>query len=103
MIDPSAASFIAELKKRGYSIKKAKNDVLDGIRFFASLLMNCSVKFSSDCKMTLREFASYVWDAKASEKGEDKPIKLFDHAMDSVRYFGYTIIRKPSGISVMKG
>lgn len=103
VIDPSAASFIAELKKRGYSIKKAKNDVLDGIRFFASLLMNCSVKFSSDCKMTLREFASYVWDAKASEKGEDKPIKLFDHAMDSVRYFGYMIIRKPSGISVMKG
>ena len=33
IIDPSAASFIAELKKRGYTIKKAKNDVLDGIRF----------------------------------------------------------------------
>ena len=29
IIDPSAASFIAELKKRGYRIKKARNDVLD--------------------------------------------------------------------------
>lgn len=102
VVDPSAASFIAELKKRKFTIKKAKNDVLDGIRFFASLLMNCSVKFSSDCKMTLREFSSYVWDAKASEHGEDKPVKVFDHAMDSIRYFGYTIIRKPSGLSVMK-
>ena len=102
VVDPSAASFIAELKKRGYSVKKAKNDVLDGIRFLASLLMNCSIKFSSDCTMTLKEFASYVWDAKASEKGEDKPLKVFDHAMDSIRYFVYTIIRKPSGLSVMK-
>ena len=102
VVDPSAASFIAELKKRKFSIKKAKNDVLDGIRFFASLLMNCSVKFSSECKMTLREFSSYVWDAKASEHGEDKPVKVFDHAMDSIRYFGYTIIRKPNGLSVMK-
>ena len=102
VVDPSAASFIAELKKRRFSIKKAKNDVLDGIRFFASLLMNYSVKFSSECKMTLREFSSYVWDAKASEHGEDKPVKVFDHAMDSIRYFGYTIIRKPNGLSVMK-
>lgn len=102
VVDPSAASFIAELKKRKFSIKKAKNDVLDGIRFFASLLMNCSVKFSSECKMTLREFSSYVWDAKASKHGEDKPVKVFDHAMDSIRYFGYTIIRKPNGLSVMK-
>lgn len=102
VVDPSAASFIAELKKRGYSIKKARNDVLDGIRFFASLLLNGSVKICTDCKMTVQEFASYVWDEKAAERGEDKPVKKFDHAMDSVRYFAYTIIRKPSGLSVMK-
>lgn len=102
VVDPSAASFIAELKKRRFSIKKAKNDVLDGIRFFASLLKNHSVKFSSECKMTIREFSSYVWDTKASEHGEDKPVKVFDHAMDSIRYFGYTIIRKPNGLSIMK-
>jgi hypothetical protein len=52
--------------------------------------------------MTIREFSSYIWDEKASEHGEDKPVKAFDHAMDSVRYFGNTIIRKPAGLSVMK-
>jgi phage terminase large subunit len=83
-------------------VKKARNDVLDGIRFFASLLTDAAVKFSSECQMTIREFSSYIWDEKASERGEDKPVKAFDHAMDSVRYFGNTIIRKPSGLSVMK-
>nr|DAI02231.1 MAG TPA: large terminase [Caudoviricetes sp.] len=102
VVDPSAASFIAELKKRGYRVKKAVNNVLDGIRFFASLLQEPKVKISTECGMTLKEFASYVWDEKAADRGEDKPVKVFDHAMDAVRYFGYTIIRKPSGLSVMK-
>lgn len=92
IIDPSAASFIAELKKRGYRIKKAKNDVIDGIRFVASLLNKEMIAFSKDCNNTILEFNSYVWDIKASEKGEDKPIKQHDHAMDAVRYFCYTIL-----------
>lgn len=102
IIDPSAASFIAELKKRGYRIKKAKNDVIDGIRFVASLLNKDMIAFSKDCKNTILEFNSYVWDIKASEKGEDKPIKQHDHAMDAVRYFCYTVIFKGKGISVFK-
>lgn len=102
IIDPSAASFIAELKKRGYKIKKAKNDVLDGIRFVSSLLNKEQIAFSSECKNTILEFNSYVWDIKASEKGEDKPIKQHDHAMDAVRYFCYTVLFKGKGISVFK-
>ncbi len=102
IIDPSAASFIAELKKRGYSIKKAKNDVLDGIRFVASLLNEEKISFHESCVNTIKEFASYIWDVKASERGEDKPVKQYDHAMDAVRYFCYTIIRKPGGIQILK-
>lgn len=102
VIDPSAASFIAELKKRGYSIKKAKNDVLDGIRYVASLLNEGEIAIHASCENTIKEFASYIWDAKASEKGEDKPVKQMDHCMDALRYMCYTIIRKPSGIHILK-
>ncbi|MDF2611462.1 MAG: hypothetical protein K0R92_2936 [Lachnospiraceae bacterium] len=102
IVDPSAASFIAELRKRGYQIKKAKNDVLDGIRYVATLLNQELIAFSADCKNTILEFNSYIWDAKASDKGEDKPIKQHDHAMDAVRYFCYTIIFKGNGIKVFK-
>lgn len=92
IIDPSAASFIAELKKRKFKIKKAKNDVNDGIRVTGSALNLYKIKFLSKCKNSIIEFSSYVWDKKASERGEDKPIKQHDHAMDAIRYFCFTII-----------
>ena len=97
-----AVMAIAELKKRGYAIKKAKNDVLDGIRFVASLLNQGKIAISDQCPNTIKEFGSYIWDQKASERGEDKPVKQHDHAMDALRYFCYTIIRKPGSISILK-
>lgn len=103
VVDPSAASFITELRKHGYAVKKARNDVLDGIRYVATLLNEDEIAFSDSCTNLIREFRSYVWDEKAVERGEDKPIKQFDHAMDAMRYFCYTIIRKSSGsVSVLK-
>ena len=103
IVDPPAASFIAELKQRGFRIKKAKNDVIDGIRFVGSLLNEEKIQFSKECVNTLKEFNSYIWDVKATDRGEDKPVKTNDHAMDAVRYFCYTIIRKPKGgVSVWK-
>ena len=102
IIDPSAASFIAELRQRGYSIKKARNDVLDGIRFVASLLNQGQIAISEQCKETIKEFASYVWDEKAADRGEDKPLKQNDHCMDALRYFCFTKLRKSSGVSILK-
>ena len=101
IVDPAAASFIAELKKRGYTVKKAKNDVLDGIRFVASMLAMGKIAIYKECANTLREFASYRWDEKAAERGEDKPVKDRDHCMDALRYYIYTVIRNP-GIRVLK-
>lgn len=102
IIDPSAASFIAELKKRGYRIRKANNDVLDGIRFVASLLNQEQIAIHASCEHTIQEFASYVWDEKAADRGEDKPVKQFDHCMDALRYFCYTMIRKKGGLKILK-
>ena len=43
------------------------------------------------------EFGSYIWDEKAAQQGEDRPVKENDHAMDAVRYFVYTILSKRTG------
>ncbi len=102
VVDPAAASFIAELKKKGYRTKKAKNDVLEGIRYVASLLSLNRIAVCDTCKNTIKEFASYAWDAKAAERGEDAPVKKSDHCMDALRYFAYTIIRRPSGMTILK-
>lgn len=92
IVDPSAASFIAALRKAGFPVLKAKNDVEDGIRLVGTLLNQGRILFSSLCVNTIMEFASYIWDKKAAERGEDKPIKQHDHAMDAVRYFCSTVL-----------
>lgn len=97
IVDPSAASFIAELRSRGWKVIKAKNDVAEGIRCVAEALTAGRLKVASSCENTIREFASYVWDETACQRGDDKPLKQNDHAMDMLRYALMTD-RKTSGI-----
>jgi PBSX family phage terminase large subunit len=93
IVDPSAASFIATIRKHGkFRVVHAKNDVLDGIRNMATALNEGLILFNDCCINTFREFFSYIWDDKAAERGEDKPVKQNDHCMDSDRYFVNTII-----------
>ena len=98
IVDPSAASFIAELRKRGISVLKAKNEVEDGIRVVGTKLNQGKILFSDECQNTIKEFASYVWDEKAAEGGVDKPVKLNDHCMDALRYFVYTVLNDQKAI-----
>lgn len=88
IIDPSAASFIALLKKRaGYKVRGAKNNVADGIRETATALKSGRIKIAPHLKHWFEEAAGYRWDEAA---GEDKPVKEKDHAMDATRYFVMT-------------
>lgn len=92
IVDPSAASFIAALRKKGYTVLAAKNDVENGIRLVGTLLNQNKILFDESCVNTIMEFASYIWDEKAAERGEDKPVEKHDHAMDAVRYFCFTVL-----------
>lgn len=103
VVDPSAASFIAELKKRGFRVKKAKNDVEDGIRVVGNYLNIGVIYFYESCEMTIKEFNTYAWDSKSASSGNDKPIKENDHCMDAVRYFIYTILHKNVGYNSIEG
>lgn len=92
VIDPSAASFITCIRSHGrFSVRKAKNDVMYGIRLTAMMLQAGVIKIGADCKDAIREFGLYHWD----DKGEvDKPVKENDHAMDDIRYFCATVMRR---------
>lgn len=102
IIDPSAASFIALLKKRGkYHVVPAKNDVADGIRETATAMKKGLIKISPECTNWIKEVQGYVWDDTAAE---DKPVKIDDHAMDDTRYFVKTMkiaIPRAQYISIM--
>lgn len=92
VVDPSAASFITCIRSHGrFSVRKAKNDVMYGIRLTAMMLQAGVIKIGADCKDAIREFGLYHWD----DKGEvDKPVKENDHAMDDIRYFCATVMRR---------
>ena len=94
IIDPSAASFIALLKKRGkYKVIPADNSVADGIRETATALKSGKIKICPCNKNWIKEVQGYVWDESA---GDDRPMKVNDHAMDDTRYFVKTMkITKP--------
>lgn len=90
IVDPSAASFIEVLRRRGYMVRKANNDVTNGIMTTARFLQDGAIKIHRDCKDCIREFGLYRWDEKSAD---DRPIKENDHAMDETRYFAYTVLK----------
>ncbi len=92
VVDPSAASFIATIRKHGqFSVRRAKNDVADGIRRTASFLATGRILIHQSCQDAINEFGLYAWDEKAAA---DTVIKEHDHAMDDIRYFCNTILRR---------
>lgn len=92
VVDPSAASFIECIRRHGdYIVQPANNKVLDGIRTVSNMLKSGTIKIHSSCKDAIREFGLYRWDEK---KSEDAVLKENDHAMDDIRYFCYTVLRK---------
>lgn len=87
IVDPSAASFIQELRSRGWVVKEADNEVLDGIRKVGALYAKRQIRINrNNCKGLISETQSYVWDDKAAERGEEKPVKQLDHGPDALRY-----------------
>ena len=86
IVDPSAASFIAELRGRGWVVTGADNNVLDGIRIMNSLFARKKIMVHERCRGLIDELHSYVWDDKAAAYGEDKPVKEADHGCDNLRY-----------------
>jgi PBSX family phage terminase large subunit len=86
-VDPSAASFITQLWRDNHlGISKADNNVQDGIRVVYNLLSSRKLLVHNSCTKLIEEIESYVWDVKQQERGEDKPLKRNDHAVDALRY-----------------
>ena len=92
VVDPSAASFLETIRRHGrFSVRKANNAVLPGIRTVAALFQAGRLKLCRGCKDAIRELSLYSWDPQSPE---DRVIKEHDHAMDDMRYFAMTILRK---------
>ena len=94
IVDPAAEDFKLELRNRGYRVKNANNDVLEGIRTVAAMMQLGAVRVNKSCIKIRQEIETYVWDQKAKERGEEKPVKQNDHAMDALRYLIKTLTNR---------
>jgi PBSX family phage terminase large subunit len=97
IVDPSAASFIAEIRNHIVT-RAADNSVNDGIRRVAKLLSQRRLFIHRRCEGLLAELMGYVWDPRSQQLGVDAPIKIDDHGPDALRYWANFIA---SGRNVM--
>ena len=92
VVDPSAASFITLIKKKGkYKVTAAENNVVNGIRLTSSALKEGKIRICRNCYSTIKEFGLYSWQ---NDNARDLPLKENDHAMDDIRYFTASINEK---------
>lgn len=95
ILDPSAESFRVELRNRGYHVTGADNEVLNGIHVTSTMIQKRAVRVHrKNCQNLIREIEGYVWDDKAAQRGEEKPVKADDHAMDAMRYLLKTTVKR---------
>lgn len=87
-IDPSAQGLGEEIARvcPGIIIKNADNRVSVGISRVQKLLSFQRLFLSPEQKTLQEEMKQYQWDPDSVEKGEEKPLKVFDHACDAERY-----------------
>ena len=102
-VDPSAASFIECIRRKGeMPAVPARNDVMTGIREVASALREKRIAVCPGCREAMREFNLYRGDSVY-----DRPKKENDHAMDDIRYFVSTFLCAPErpvmSVSVERG
>ncbi len=96
-IDPSAASFKAQLRRDlpGRRARDADNAVLDGIRVVSRALTGQNLFVHRSCRHLIEEFGTYTWDPRAQEKGLDAPLKENDHVLDALRYAAMRALGRP--------
>ena len=96
VVDPSAASFIAELRRRGIYVIQGDNDVINGIRRVSQLFARRALMVHRErCPGLIGELQSYVWDTKAAQQlGVERPVKQQDHGPDALRYYINTVLPK---------
>lgn len=91
-LDPSAKGLAEEIKRvtrdLAYSVimKDAENSVATGISRVQKLLAFDILSISPAQVNADEEFGTYEYDKKSIEKGNEVPVKINDHCMDSIRY-----------------
>lgn len=90
-VDPATpVTFKRKLRKAGFALRSADNDVVPGIVTTGTRLQNEDIRVHERCEHLLEELGGYSWDEKKADLGEDAPVKMKDHCCDALRYFAHS-------------
>lgn len=93
--DSARPEIIEDLRRQEIPATDSVKDVFEGIMHVKSCIGDDRLIVNAECKYTLREFDSYIWDKRASVK--EMPVKVNDDCMDAVRYALYTDYKRYGG------
>ena len=82
--DPSEPASIEKFHRAGINARKANNDVNAGIRAVTAKIETNRFYVHERCQNTINEFGMYIYPEAGTNK--DAPLKIHDHAMDTLRY-----------------
>jgi phage terminase large subunit len=94
--DSAEPKSIAEIKAHGVSIKgvkKGKGSILSGI----SGMQECNYLLTKNSTELIKEFDRYSWDKDKNGAVTNKPIDIYNHGIDAVRYLTSELISKRTG------
>lgn len=79
----------------GLDVVKAANDVIPGIDTVIKMANEGKLKIFNSCTELRKEITQYAWQLDKNDQPMEKPIKIFDDLVDSMRYPLYTRVAEP--------
>ncbi len=83
-INEEAEAFKNLLRNRGYRVRVVDEDVRKGISKVDTMFALNKLVINRDCEKLISEIKGYIWDEKAAERGEEKPIKTNSSACEAL-------------------
>ena len=90
--DSAEPARLEEFEQVGFEVYPAEKKVTDGIAFVQGFRLHIHPR----CVNTLREVQAYRRRTDRNGIILEEPVKWMDHAMDAIRYWVYTFVRKLS-------
>lgn len=83
-INEEAEAFKNLLRNRGYRVRVVDEDVRKGISKVDTMFALNKLIINRNCEKLISEIKGYIWDEKAAERGEEKPVKTNSAACEAL-------------------
>lgn len=97
--DSAEPKSIAEIQRYGIEIfgaSKGSDSIAHGI----SLLQGIEILVTETSLNLIKEFRAYVWKTDKEGKSINRPVEVFNHAMDAIRYFALAFLGAPRKVDI---